>query len=134
MLTFDIFLLSVRLLQSMLKRGGNQSNEALPGAVTSTHAQGYVPPYSYSTFSMAPLNMGQVVQQHNGSPPSPTAPIDSDKNESLLNAAIERHVGENRPPVGHASLEEQFRRIVSAENRQRAAGSLPMNGRMPEDW
>ncbi|KAL5911247.1 hypothetical protein ACKVV7_009836 [Pyricularia oryzae] len=125
---------SVRLLQSMLKRGGNQSNEALPGAVTSTHAQGYVPPYSYSTFSMAPLNMGQVVQQHNGSPPSPTAPIDSDKNESLLNAAIERHVGENRPPVGHASLEEQFRRIVSAENRQRAAGSLPMNGRMPEDW
>ncbi|KAI6382265.1 hypothetical protein MCOR25_000854 [Pyricularia grisea] len=124
----------VRLLQSMLKRGGNQSNEALPGAVTSTHAQGYVPPYSYSTFSMAPPNMGQVVQQHNGSPPSSTPPNDLNKNESLINAAIERHVGENHPPVGHASLEEQFRRIVSAENRQRAAGPLPINGRMPEDW
>ncbi|TLD24032.1 hypothetical protein PspLS_06585 [Pyricularia sp. CBS 133598] len=133
-LTFHIWLFSVRLLQSMLNRGGNQSNEALPGAVTSTHAQGYVPPYSYSTFSLAPPNMGQAVQQHNGSPPSSTPPNDSDKNESLINAAIERHAGENRPPVGHASLEEQFRRIVSAENRQRAAGSLPINGRMPADW
>lgn len=117
----------------MLKRGANRSSEALPGAVTSTNAHGYVPPFGFSTFSMAPPTMGPIVAHPSGSPALSTPSKSSDKNIGMLAPAVERQA-ENRPPLGQASLEEQFRRMVSGETKQQTSSSIPMDGRGQDDW
>ncbi|KAL8380686.1 hypothetical protein RB595_005117 [Gaeumannomyces hyphopodioides] len=122
-----------RLLQAMLKRGANRSSGALPGAVTSTNAHGYVPPFGFSTFSMAPPTMGPIVAHPSGSPALSTPGKTSDKNGGILATSMERQA-ENRPPLGQASLEEHFRRMVSGETKQQAQSSIPTDGRTRDVW
>ncbi|KAL8413084.1 hypothetical protein RB596_009584 [Gaeumannomyces avenae] len=122
-----------RLLQAMLKRGANRSSEALPGAVTSTNAHGYVPPFGFSTFSMAPPTMGPIVAHPSGSPALSAPSKTSDKNSGIQATPMERQA-ENRPPLGQSSLEEQFRRMVSGETKQQAQSSIPVDGRTQDAW
>ncbi|KAH9907965.1 hypothetical protein F4778DRAFT_777336 [Xylariomycetidae sp. FL2044] len=82
------------LWQTMLRKKGSTSGNALPGAVSSTTATGYLPQY----FGHAAASLGPAVSNTNFSP-ARTGTIGDSKTADIdaPDVAAEK-VGENRPP------------------------------------
>lgn len=105
----------------MLKRNGTRSNEVLPSTVTSTTAHGFLPP-QYTGYGTLAASLSNVMISSD-SPGGPSPSKSSDNGGAILSSISEKHE-ENRRPlasnVGPASLEEQFRNIVSSDAKNRA--------------
>ncbi len=111
----------------MLKRGITRSNEVLPSTVTSTTAQGFLPQYN-GHGTLAAASFSPVMGPSPGTPACSSPSKSSDGGAPLYSPIAEKHV-ENRLPagnVGPASLEEQFRNIVSLDAKHRST--------LPSHW
>jgi hypothetical protein len=110
-----------RLVQYMLKRGITRSNDVLPSTVTSTTAQGFVPPFSglgSIAASLSPLLVSPESAVYG-------TPVKSSDDGGALLTPIAEKRGENRPPpisnLRAESLEESFRNIVPLDHKHRSA-------------
>ncbi len=105
----------------MLKRDIARSSDVLPSAMSSATAQGFLPQYtSYGTLaaSLSPVAASRGLSISR----SPSKTLDSDV--TFIMPTTEKY-GENRRPlasdVGPASLEEEFRNIVTLGAKNRSA-------------
>ena len=111
---------SARFLSDWLKRGVTRSSDVLPSTVSSTTAQGILPQYSGKGSLQATPSPAIATS----ATPARLSPVKAEGSGAFPNPNPEK-LGENRRPpmgnVGVSSLEEQFRDVVAAENKRRAA-------------
>ena len=110
---------TVRFLNGMLVRGITRSSDVLPSAVSSTTAHGILPQYSGKGSLQATLSPVAAASATLARMPS----VKAENGSAFVHPSPEK-IGENRRPpmgnVGVSSLEEQFRDVMVAENKQRA--------------
>ncbi|KAI1151768.1 hypothetical protein F4825DRAFT_476762 [Nemania diffusa] len=110
------------LWQTMLKKGSTSGN-ALPGAVSSTTATGYLPQYAGNAIA----SLGPTIS--NGSPArvSPTA---DDKLIELEGPRVAVKMGENCPPSSAPSMEHD----ITKDLHQRMLRDAERRGVIGSDW
>ncbi|KAI1173190.1 hypothetical protein F4777DRAFT_600832 [Nemania sp. FL0916] len=109
---------SIDLLHNMLRKGSTTGN-ALPGAISSTNATGYLPQYAGNAMA----SFGPTIA--NSTPTNP-----DDKLVELEGSHVAVKTGENCPPSSAASLEHD----VAKDLYQRMLRDAERRGVIGSDW
>ena len=110
----------------MLKRGVT-SSDALPSEISSTTVQGVLPQYrGHAAASLSPTIAHQAGSTGRASPRK-SLEHSSIEGALLRPVSVTDNRGENMPPVGPASLEDNFRNIVSLDAKNRSVLSASWN-------
>ena len=112
---------STRLPPTVLRKGCTSS------AVSSTTVQGYLPQYfGHASKALSPPFHKPAFSPNRNESPTKASDIDLKDGGALLSPIPEKK-GENRPPNGEGSLEEQFRTVVSTGLADRGNLSSTLN-------
>ncbi|KAI1130367.1 hypothetical protein F5Y10DRAFT_289582 [Nemania abortiva] len=110
------------LWQTMLKKGSTSGN-ALPGAISSTTATGYLPQYAGNAIA----SLGPTIS--NGSP-ARVSPNADDKLVELEGPRVAMKIGENCPPSSAPSVEHD----ITKDLHQRMLRDAERRGVIGSDW